>query len=704
MGAEKRFELGDHFLRSIRMTNWFGILGAGVLSWVILREPEEKFFLVGLSLSAGIFNHFIFQRLMARGDFFGRFPYLAGAGAVLIITGFFLLLAPYGFRLEIFLIIIICSVGILAGNDAALLSTLAAVFIYGVSLTRTSYFAFANLPYLSLHILIMVLAGYWMSILAGALHRSLWSSSRRNQYFSLLLKVGTLISEREELNSILTKTCETIAKDIPVTKCEILLADKGKQKLVVYGASPSGSLSTRNGKFGESLDLRLHPQIDRLVKLGDYLVLDEAALNNPESADLVACFAFSGVRTLGFFPLVTKGTSLGFIAVAESRSWRREPFTWEKIELLQTLSTQIAAAIENARLFEAAQNQAQRLAVLNEVGKAIGSTLEMNALLELIYEQLNLVISCESYFVSLYDETESIQDFRILIDGGERFSPKRVPMREGLASWVIHNRRPLLIRNMDDEWDSLPARPILLGLDKLSQSWMGVPMLVGDHVLGILAVASYTKFAFDEDDLDLLTSIAAQASLALDNARQHGEVIERAKRDSLTGALNHGAFLTLLAETVEAAQENNTPVSLIMLDIDYFKDYNDHYGHQVGDEVLKRLVEEIQSALPEEAFIGRWGGEEFAIGFPRMHLEQAAEIAHQIRSSEIRVELKDKDGTRLPNPTISQGVATYPDHAQTSSQLIDIADVALYRAKNAGRNQVIAAVGRDKSNEETEPE
>jgi diguanylate cyclase (GGDEF)-like protein len=696
MGADKRFEIGDLLLRSIRMTNWIGILGVGLLSWFIVREPEERFFIVVFSLAAGIFNHFIFQHLLARGDLFGRYPYLAGTGAVLIITGYFLLLAPYGFRLEILYIVIICCVGILAGSTAAFLAALLAVLIYLVSLTKTPIFAFENLPYLGLHILIMVLAGYWMSILAGAIHRNLLLSSRRNQYFSLLLKVGTLVSQREDLNIILTKTCETIAKDIPVTTCAILLAEEGKQKLRVYGASPLRSLPIQNEMTGECLDIRWHPQIDRLFKRGAYLVLDETALAAPESADLVDCFAFSWIKTLGLFPLVTKGTSLGLIAVAESRNWRREPFTGEKIGLLQTLSTQIAAAIENARLFEAAQNQAQRLAVLNEVGKAIGSTLDMNALLELIYEQLNLVISCESYFVSLYDEAESIQDFRILIDDGERFPPRRVPMREGFASWVIHNRRPLLIRNLDNELDSLPVRPIILGLDKMSQSWMGVPMLVGDRVLGILAVASYAKYAFDEDDLDLLTSIAAQASLALDNARQHAEVKEQATRDSLTGALNHGAFLTLLAETVLAAETGQIPVSLIMLDIDYFKDYNDQYGHLVGDEVLKRLVEEIQAALPEEAFIGRWGGEEFAIGLPGMHLDQAAGIAHQIRSSEIQVELKDKNGNRLPNPTISQGVATYPDHAQTSSQLIDIADMALYQAKDAGRNQVIGAAGKDK--------
>ncbi len=390
---------------------------------------------------------------------------------------------------------------------------------------------------------------------------------------------------------------------------------------------------------------------------------------------------------------MTKGKILGLIAIGENRAWEREPFTQEKIDLLQTLAIQIASAIDNAGLFKAVQHQAQRLAVLNEVGKAIGSTLELDDLLELIYNQLSKVIPTETYYVALYEPEEQVLDFRILIDEGKRFPPQRIPLTQGLSSWVIENRRPLLVRQLSKEIDSLPVRPIQLGQQQASESWLGVPVQTGERELGILAIASYTPFAFDEDDMTLLANIAAQAALALDNARQHAQVKDQARRDSLTGALNHGHFLTSLDESIQLASKQNSSVSLIMLDIDLFKEYNDRYGHLVGDEILRQMVPIISPLLNPGDFIGRWGGEEFAIGLPGTDLDQAVQTAQKIRLCLAGIELHSR-GQAILAPTLSQGIATYPQHAQNSSQLVDIADAALYSSKNAGRDHLTPACSK----------
>jgi diguanylate cyclase (GGDEF)-like protein len=128
-----------------------------------------------------------------------------------------------------------------------------------------------------------------------------------------------------------------------------------------------------------------------------------------------------------------------------------------------------------------------------------------------------------------------------------------------------------------------------------------------------------------------------------------------------------------------------------MLDIDLFKEYNDRYGHMMGDEILKRLVQAIVPLLDQSDFIGRWGGEEFAIGLPGTDLEQAIQTAEDIRSCLRRIELHNNQSQVVSVPTISQGIATYPDHARTPGQLVDVADAALYRSKNAGRDQVTSA-------------
>jgi diguanylate cyclase (GGDEF)-like protein len=328
--------------------------------------------------------------------------------------------------------------------------------------------------------------------------------------------------------------------------------------------------------------------------------------------------------------------------------------------------------------------------------QAIGSTIELNDLLELIYEQISIIIPSDTYFVSLYDPVENLQDIRVLFDDGQRFPPTRVPAGEGLNSWVIQNQHPLLIHHMSEEIHSLPVRPIRLIQDRLSESWMGVPMLVGERCLGVLAIASYTPYAFSDDDASLLTSLASQAALAVDNARQHERVKEQARRDSLTGVYNHGHLLLTLDEEVGLGRKQRTPVSLIMLDVDYFKEYNDRYGHVVGDEVLCRLVQVIQAHIKDSgvvATIGRWGGEEFAIGLPGSTEEQALQVAHGIRDSLAQVILCDKSGALIPSPTVSQGIATFPHDAMNTAELVDVADEALYVAKGAGRDRIVMANG-----------
>jgi diguanylate cyclase (GGDEF)-like protein len=216
-------------------------------------------------------------------------------------------------------------------------------------------------------------------------------------------------------------------------------------------------------------------------------------------------------------------------------------------------------------------------------------------------------------------------------------------------------------------------------------------MVSRDECLGLLAIASYTANAFDEDDETLLSNVASQAALAIDNARQHAEVKEQARRDSLTGVYNHGYFLARLNEAIELGRQNQSPVALIMLDIDKFKAYNDTYGHFVGDEVLRQLAQTIQKHIQKTDFVGRWGGEEFAIALPGSTADDACQVAQKLRAALVALELFARTGERISSPTVSQGIACFPEQALSASELVDVADQALYQAKGGGRDQVRSA-------------
>jgi diguanylate cyclase (GGDEF)-like protein len=220
---------------------------------------------------------------------------------------------------------------------------------------------------------------------------------------------------------------------------------------------------------------------------------------------------------------------------------------------------------------------------------------------------------------------------------------------------------------------------------------LGVPLLLENRLLGIIAVTSYAPDMFDRQDQLLLMQIAHQASLSIDNARHHQDVERQARLDSLTGVSNHSHFIQQLYQEQGICSEQQKPLSLIMLDIDYFKQYNDTYGHVVGDQVLKLTVQAIQSHIKKTDIIGRWGGEEFAILLPNATTAQANMVANRIRNTLSQLPLADNEGKPIPKPTISQGIATTPVHTDDVDNLVIIADRALYRAKEKGRDQV--AVG-----------
>ena len=190
----------------------------------------------------------------------------------------------------------------------------------------------------------------------------------------------------------------------------------------------------------------------------------------------------------------------------------------------------------------------------------------------------------------------------------------------------------------------------------------------------------------------MLNNVAAQAALAIDNARHHAEVEEQARRDSLTGAYNHGYLLERLYEEVDLARLNRLPLSLMMMDIDYFKAFNDTYGHVVGDDVLCLVVKAIKSHVKKTDIVGRWGGEEFAVALPGATTSQALIVAERIRSTLAEMQVTDRNGHPIARPTMSQGIATFPLDVEDAHTLVDIADQALYIAKQKGRDQIMVAV------------
>ena len=337
------------------------------------------------------------------------------------------------------------------------------------------------------------------------------------------------------------------------------------------------------------------------------------------------------------------------------------------------------------RIKDAAQQHIHRLETINRVSRQIMLSLNTEQTMSLLTAAIQDALEADTYFIGLVKGNEIHLD--LFYDGGEYFNGTRVPLDGTLSGWVIRNQKELFLHDLRKDIKLDGVEDFVIGRDKTSLSWMGVP-LKSVNVMGVIALGSYKPNAFDRGDMELLSNLAQHVTVALNNTFQHAQVEEQARLDSLTGVYNHGYFLERLAEQAEESSITHIPLSLIMMDIDYFKQYNDTFGHLVGDQILKTLCAAVKQHIKQADAVGRWGGEEFIISLPGANGAQARLVAQRIGETMSGLRVEDMDQRTVPVPTVSQGIAVFPDEANEIFRLIDLADRRLYAAKIRGRNQI----------------
>jgi len=361
------------------------------------------------------------------------------------------------------------------------------------------------------------------------------------------------------------------------------------------------------------------------------------------------------------------------------------PLVWFVHGVLNIVTFVIVETVHQLKIMN--RKQISRLEIINEISKQIVSTLDTKELIALLEATLLKVIEADTYLLGVKKDDKI--DLLLFYDDGEFYQNLSFEMEGSLSSWVIENRSPLFLPDLRKP-PNINVRKVIAGGSKSSLTWMGVPM-AGTHVNGLIAIASYRPNAFNHSDFELLINIAQRAALALDNTYHHALVEEEARLDSLTRVYNHGYFIKSLQMQAEESLQLNQPLSLIMLDIDFFKKYNDTYGHSAGDEILVGLCEAIRSNIKQTDAVGRWGGEEFAILLPNTNSQQALQVATRIRQTLAQFKINKPGFENFPTPTISIGIAIYPVETNNIMSLIDLADRRLYIAKERGRDQIETA-------------
>ncbi|HTS15097.1 MAG TPA: GAF domain-containing protein, partial [Candidatus Sulfotelmatobacter sp.] len=365
-------------------------------------------------------------------------------------------------------------------------------------------------------------------------------------------------------------------------------------------------------------------------------------------------------------------------------------FSADDLRLLEIYGSLAAQAVRTAAATEhlhaqsaALERRVRSQQELLSLTEAMISTLDQATLLDLVAERVPRLIEVDTITLDLHDPLR--HEFHTIAARGvyaEEYLRRRVqPDTDGVTGWVFQHGEAQLVR--DEMADERVSR---LGLGPTPGSLIVAPLRNRGQVVGVLTMERLgADRPFTQEEFDLAALVAAQTSVALQNAQAHRAVAIQAQTDGLTNLSNHTTFYAQLGVAVERAER----FSVLMIDLDEFKTYNDSYGHQAGDQMLRLIARALQAAVRDTDTVFRYGGDEFTILLPGADQTGALAVAEKVRAA-----VTGAGRERSPDAlllTCSIGVASYPDDATDAPTLLFAADRAAYLSKRTGRDLVSTA-------------
>lgn len=360
----------------------------------------------------------------------------------------------------------------------------------------------------------------------------------------------------------------------------------------------------------------------------------------------------------------------GVYGVLELRA-EADYLTPADVEVLTGIGEVAGAAFENAKLFEQSNKLVTELRLVNEMTKRLNQSLRADDIFQYACRELIHVFRAE--FACILELDRDKRKFVAQATNLKELLRKSFPDDYGFAGLLNRTKEPVIV----SDYSSKPPVDSMLMQLTGSRSLIAAPILVNGEVVGAVLVTHSAPSFFTYDDYKLLLVLAGQIGLAIMKAQLHAELRRMVVTDNLTGLYAR----KYLDDQIQALQQIDAKGSLIVVDIDDFKQVNDTYGHQTGDLIIRQVSSIIRSCIRDSDIAARWGGEELAIYLPHLGDLQAERVAERIRS---RVEAETK-----PNVTVSCGIAQWcrTDEKISVESLFYKADMALYRAKNNGKNQ-----------------
>ncbi|MGH7394214.1 MAG: diguanylate cyclase [Candidatus Methylomirabilales bacterium] len=491
---------------------------------------------------------------------------------------------------------------------------------------------------------------------------------RQNRELASLNAVAVAAGQSLKVREILGATLERLAEVEGVAAGAVMVWEPEREILSL--AAERGLSPALRAAWHEQ-PLATSPWAARLREPGPGLLEELAASPDP------------ALRAEGGGPygnhasvaLTAKGRTLGLIHLLSRLPHR---FGADEMRFLTAIGQQVGMALENAHLYQQKDEQVSQMRALYEVSSSITSTLELQEVLRALIERFLDLMKVDRCVVTLSDVTGTAGEVVMGYDGS-----KPMPWIHGIQ--ITLDRHPEVRRALETKKalviPEALQEPLLGGVRSLLaplqvRSILVIPLLTKDKALGVIVLSSLREGRpFTQGDVEFCQILANQAAIAIENSRLFAETKRLASTDELTGLFNHRQFYLLLGQEVRRALRYGRNLSLIMLDIDYFKGYNDRYGHLAGDEALRQIARVLKTRSRDVDMVSRYGGEEFTIILPETELPQAAVQAERLR---VAVEGHNFSRGAEGHLTVSLGAAALAEGMDRPEQLVHRAENGIY--------------------------
>jgi diguanylate cyclase (GGDEF)-like protein len=489
----------------------------------------------------------------------------------------------------------------------------------------------------------------------------------------VLQAASSRMSRQNTIASVGRAIVEEVGQIIDYHNCRVYLVEEPDDLVPIafegrVGAYEDVDLALLRTKVGEGFT-------GWVAATGEPLLIDEANAD-PRGATIAGTEDVD--ESMVCVPMRYDERVIGVITL--SKLGLRQ-FDRDDLRLLTILADQAATAVESARLLSRSDRLASELRRLLDMSSSLAQSLDPKEVALLIARHMVDAMGVDECAISWWDEPGD----RLLTMGywpqvpDDQIQPVFELHGFPATRRVLEEQVTLIVRVDDPHAD--PAEVAYLRKEDESVSAM-LPLVAKGRSIGLVELLSRTDVVLDQPALELASTMANEAAMALENARHYQDARELADRDQLTGYFNHRYLHQRLGEEIVRAQRSKAPLALLMIDLDDFKLVNDTFGHLFGDRVLAWTAEQIRSTLRASDVAARYGGDEFAIILPDTDRAAATHVAERIVAALRERAFETEDHGSVPMGA-SIGVSAFPADGRTGRELIATADVEMYRVKLA---------------------